>query len=140
MTTIAYKDGIIAYDSRAVRGGTITNDDFNKHQIVKDTHFFICGAVSDHKQLIDAYFGGENIPKSDATALVVSNGELYFIGIEENGFWKQPLEQYEIYSEGSGSDHAFTAMDLGCSAKEAVKIAIKRDSGSGGKVRTFKIR
>lgn len=40
---------------------------------------------------------------------------------------------------GSGQDHAITALDLGLSAKKAVKMAIKRNPSSGGKVRVFKV-
>ncbi len=139
MTTIAYKDGIIAYDSRSVRGGTITNDDFDKCTIIKGVRFFLIGSVSDHDNLTGAYFG-EEASKSNATAFVVDNG-LYLIGIDDNGlFWKQSLKQYKTYSDGSGCDHALTAMDCGLSAKQAVKMAIKRDWGSGGKVRTFKVK
>ena len=122
---------------QAGRGGTITNDDFDKCAIVKGVRFFVCGLVSDHSSLIDAYFGGE-ARKSDATAFVVDNG-LYLIGISDELLWKQPLEQYDVYSDGSGCDHAITAMDCGMSAKEAVKMAIKRDWGSGGRVRTFRV-
>ena len=38
---------------------------------------------------------------------------------------------------GSGSHLAFGALDMGASAKEAVEMAIKRDSKSGGKVHVF---
>ena len=31
MTTIAYKDGVIAYDSRLIRDDLIMSDDYDKH-------------------------------------------------------------------------------------------------------------
>ena len=41
---------------------------------------------------------------------------------------------------GSGADHGLTAMDCGLSAKEAVKKAAYRDLGTGGKIRTYKLK
>jgi hypothetical protein len=41
---------------------------------------------------------------------------------------------------GTGTDHAITAMDCGLSAREAVKMAMKRDTGTGGRIRTYKVK
>ena len=41
---------------------------------------------------------------------------------------------------GTGQDHALTAMDCGLSAKEAVKMAAKRDTGTNSRVSTYTIR
>lgn len=41
---------------------------------------------------------------------------------------------------GSGMYYALTAMDCGCSAEEAVKMAAKRDVNTGGEIRIFKIQ
>lgn len=57
MTTIAYKDGVIAYDSRVTRSGTIVSDNAPKCQVVDGVSFFLSGAVCDEKALIAAYFG-----------------------------------------------------------------------------------
>lgn len=59
MTTIAYKDGVIAYDSRCTRGTTILDDDANKLYAVKGVSFLCTGANCDFPALIDAFFGGE---------------------------------------------------------------------------------
>ncbi|GAI22667.1 unnamed protein product, partial [marine sediment metagenome] len=40
---------------------------------------------------------------------------------------------------GSGSAYALAAMDMGASAEEAVRAAMKRDIYTGGKVRTMRI-
>jgi 20S proteasome alpha/beta subunit len=44
------------------------------------------------------------------------------------------------YATGSGSPYAFAAMDAGASAREAIRIAIKRDANSGGKVQSLKLK
>lgn len=60
MTTIAYKDGIIAYDSRAVKGDVIIDDDFNKCEEYNNHYFFYSGDPCDIDMLIHNYFGAEN--------------------------------------------------------------------------------
>jgi hypothetical protein len=40
---------------------------------------------------------------------------------------------------GSGTDHALTAMDMGATAEEAIGWAAKRDAGTGGTIRTFRL-
>ena len=142
MTTITYKAGIIAYDSRMVdTNGTITDDDCDKCIIRDDVRYFYSGLVSQMEALICAYQKSESQEKSNGTAIIVDNGELFVSGIHsEDGFWKQPLKKSNPRAIGSGSDHALTAMDMGATAKEAVKWAMKRDTGTGGRIRTYKLR
>jgi len=44
------------------------------------------------------------------------------------------------YASGSGSPYAFAAMDAGASARDAVRIAIKRDANSGGRVQSLRLK
>lgn len=79
MTTIDYKDSVVAYDSRATESSTghIIDDNIQKRISVDKLHFFPCGAL--------AY------------------------------------------------------MDMGHSAVDAIKGAMKRDANTGGQIRTFGI-
>ena len=141
MTTICYKDGIIAYDSRMVCGATIVDDDYDKHQESKGVHFFLTGATCSHKNLIDAYQGEELESKESATALVLDKRELYLaIFNKGQNISICPENRARTMTIGSGEDHAITAMDMGATAKEAVKWAMKRDTGTGGRIRTFKVK
>jgi len=138
MTTIAYKDGVIACDSRITSGSLIVDD--NEIKMVKkgDVVFFLAGSTSDYLAFIDAYISGASVDKdSDCAALVIDKGMVYFVSDEEGKLFKCPAKQ--PYSIGSGSKHAITAMDMGATASEAVKIAMKRDASTGGKVRTYKV-
>ena len=45
MTTIAYKDGVIAGDSRVTAENFIVDDEYDKHVIVGDIHFFCSGST-----------------------------------------------------------------------------------------------
>lgn len=141
MTTIAYKDGKIAYDSRMLRGGKIIDDDHDKHTVAtfqgRTAHFFGSGSVADINKLIEAYVVKDCSEDLNASCLVVEDGEIYEIG-SGDGYWEVFVTE-PCTSIGSGSDHAFTAMDLGLSAENAVHMSIKRDASSGGTVRVFDI-
>ncbi|WP_248769075.1 proteasome subunit beta [Pseudomonas sp. MWU12-2345] len=140
MTTIAYKDGVIAYDSRVTRGTTITDDDAEKCQELKGVRFICTGAACDFQALMGAYFGSPSPSKVEASGLVIDGDALWLIGHDDDtGLWKDRLELDRPYAIGSGSSHAFTAMDMGANAYKAVEMAKKRDSCTGGLVRTLTI-
>ncbi|MHA6234270.1 proteasome subunit beta [Pseudomonas fluorescens group sp. PF-69] len=140
MTTIAYKDGIIAYDGRITRGNQIVYDDFDKC-LERDGVQFVCsGGISDFDKIVSAYFGGE-VSDCSAVALIVVDGAVWHSAVDENtGFWKSPLMLDKPYALGSGTEHALTAMDMGASAYQAVEMAMKRDSCTGGKIRTLTVK
>lgn len=142
MTTIVYKDGVVAYDSRCCAGDLIVDDNYDKKIVRNGVTFFMAGALSDDDNFIDVYFGNEE-PEDDNTncAIVVDeHGQAWLAAInDESGFWKRRLGGTHVYAIGSGSPFAFTAIDLGCDAAGAVKAAMLRDSKTGGKVRTFKV-
>jgi 20S proteasome alpha/beta subunit len=143
MTTIVYKDGIIAFDSRVVSGDEILDDDFNKLKIVQGVVFVTCGTVPDDENFIHCFFGKEEHAKGNLNGGLIydTDGALWLASIdEETGFWKHVIEKNKHYAIGSGSSYALAAMDMGASAIDAIKAAIKRDSKSGGKVRTYKVK
>lgn len=140
MTTIAYKDGVIAYDSRQTRSGAIVSDDCSKCEIVNGISFFLAGAVCDEKALIAAYFGTPSSAPVECSGYVVDGGKLLMVGHDDKtGIWKQELDPTNPDAIGSGSAYALAAMDMGASAEDAVLAAMKRDIYTGGKVRVIKI-
>ncbi len=137
MTTIAYKDGVIAYDSQVTRGDVITYDDYEKCTERKGVKFFCSGTVSDHQRLIDVYFGSKPEGNIDAVALVLNNGTLSLVAVDDStGIWMSPVALDRPYAIGSGTPYAFAAMDMGGSAQKAVEMAAKRDTNTGGTIRT----
>jgi len=144
MTTIAYKDGIIAYDSRATRSNTIISDKANKKEIINGVVFIYCGATCDFENFVKCYFNKE-IPSSpiEVSAYVLDKNysRLYCVGIEQEDkyIFKIPMPFDIPDAMGSGEAYALTAMDMGCSAKEAVKWAMKRDFNTGGKINTLNV-
>lgn len=141
MTTIAYKDGVIAYDSRQTRGGAIVSDDCLKCEIVSGVSFFLSGCVCDEQALIAAYFGTPSKDPVECSGFVADNGKLMMVGHDDKtDIWKQPLDPANADAIGSGSAYALAAMDMGASADEAVRAAMKRDIYTGGTARTMVIR
>lgn len=139
MTTLAYCDGVIAYDSRATADTQILSDNCDKRSTRDGVKFFFAGAIADRDKFIDAYFGDECDDDLSASAFVVDGNALYRVGWSDGKLFKELCDLNEPVALGSGSDHAITAMDCGRSAKEAVKMAMKRDTNTGGKIRTFKL-
>ena len=134
MTTIAYKDGVIAYDSRRTCDGRIITDSADKKREREGYMFFGCGSTSDILNLIDAFFGAKIKGECDAQAIVAFGGCVTEIILSEGRLFKYPVDHE--YAIGSGSDNAITAMDMGATAYQAVQMAAKRDTGTGGTIRT----
>ncbi|RIJ09882.1 proteasome subunit beta [Pseudomonas sp. 91RF] len=137
MTTIAYKDGVIAYDSRQTRSDRIVSDNAPKCQVVDGVSFFLSGAVCDEKALIAAYFGTPSPVPVECSGYAVDAGKLMLVGHDDKtGIWKQELDLSNPDAIGSGAQYALAAMDMGASAEDAVRAAMKRDIYTGGQVRT----
>jgi len=140
MTTIAYKDGVIAYDSRATRGTTITDDDCEKLETVKGVHFLCTGCTCDFDALIAAYFGTPASAPVEASGYAIDGHTLWLIGNDDKtGFWKNRIRLDTCDAIGCGSAFALTAMDMGATAVESIEMAKKRDTCTGGQVRTLSI-
>jgi len=140
MTTIAYKDGVIAYDSRVTTDDLIRSDSASKSRTVKGVHFFLAGYVCDEDKFIEMYFNREvKHSKLESSAIVYDHGNLFIVGTDDDTLFSMPLEQGEVYAIGSGTPHAYTAMDMGASAKEAVEMASKRDTSTGGHINYFEL-
>jgi ATP-dependent protease HslVU (ClpYQ) peptidase subunit len=140
MTTIAYKDGIIAYDSRCCVGSTIVDNNYNKRINIEGVQFFVSGTVADHERACLAFFTDDiDLIETDVVFIANDYGKLYICNIDHERMFKTPESTKSVFAIGSGQDHALTAMDCGLSAKEAIKMAMKRDVGTGGRVRIYKL-
>ncbi|MCP4585337.1 hypothetical protein [Pseudoalteromonas sp.] len=142
MTTIAYKDGVIAYDSRMTMGSLIKDDNCDKRIDRDDIIFFLAGDVGDEDEFIDAILAesAEHDRDLHVHGLMVKSDKLYEIGMDEDcKFWKIHISYGKTVAIGTGGEHALTAMDMGASAIEAVYMAGKRDTNTGGTIRVYGI-
>ena len=146
MTTIAYKDGVIAWDSRVTAHNLIVDDDYDKHIVIADIHFFVAGATEFSEDFCNAYAArSPTVKDMEVSAIVVeANGKLFKSSVEESGgqfrIWRSPYRQgCPPFALGSGRDFAIAFMDMGLTAEEAVQRVMKFDAETGGRVHTFQI-
>jgi len=127
MTTIAYKDGVLAADTRVTQDGIVLP---STSKIVKrdTTSVAICGELS----VIQAYrkdqkwdLLSKEVPWEALTCggyLIDSDGAT--LTIPDGDFW----------AIGSGAHFALGAMAAGATPEEAVKIAARYDTGTNDTV------
>ena len=138
MTTVAYKDGILAADSQTTSGHIQSGSTFSKIRKFNGGYAAFSGLCSDMPILFDLIKGKEvegETKDIDATAIVMPNeGKPYQASVDSLGnLYKHPISKFSAI--GSGWTIAMGAMQSGASAKEAVKAAIKLDIYSGGAVK-----
>lgn len=135
MTTVAYRDGIIAGDSQ------VTSGDVDVGRAVKierkgSVVVGVAGCLAFCQGFLDWFRGGMKgdppiMRKDDsrAEAIVVYGGHVLS---RDNDGWDRLRAPY--YAIGSGRQFAMGAMAAGASAEGAVRCAIKHDVYSGGEV------
>lgn len=139
MTTIAYhhKTRVIAYDSRLTIGDAVMTDDVDKLFKCNGYRFVMCGNnFSDVRKAIEAFPSSVEIA-TNPYGLLIDKGQVFWINWINGEPSTFPVD-YNV-SAGSGEAHAITAMDLGYDAVTAIEMAIKRDTGTGGKIRCLKL-
>lgn len=147
MTTIAFRDGVIAADSRltySTEGGGA-----RKHLCTKlyrktvgegrkahDVIIATAGESSPGLVFMDWYGSGKPIPDmlrdlgGDFTCLILTPKGLF-----EADVYCRPDQIFEpFYAVGSGSKEALAAMHCGKSAADAVRIAARIDPYTGGRI------
>lgn len=133
MTTIATDGKTIAADSRAV-GNFILQGNVNKLKRLKDGRILgTCGELWETHAVAGWLDGKRDKPK-------VSEGFGALVLGESLILYRDNLEPMEIpppYSIGSGCGHAIGAMLAGASPREAIKISIKLDENTGGRIRVM---
>lgn len=143
MTTIVYRDGVMAGDGRETiiedhESPIINNDDSVKVFRLKDGRLFGASKTSEScYRLHESLVKGFAPPKlEDINGLLVDRkGKLWFF----EGYIWYPLKE-KCYAIGSGARFALPALDAGATAVEACKIGIKRDPYSGGKITVVRLR
>lgn len=153
MTTVAYKDGVLAADGRETGGDEILRDDCVKIERLPDGRYFAITGDSDVRALKKLLKDGALPTVKQMAKVGQSHGviiacpkrkKLWYLSCnakgddeDEQGCFKIPTNR--PFARGSGGVYAQGAMLAGASAKEAVKAAIKADVFSGGKVQVVKL-
>lgn len=136
MTTIAYRDGIMAGDGRYCCNGWVHGE--NAVKVHKLSRHRLVGFTGEY-HLFNAFL--EWLRTGEGERPVLKDGRCVEVdtqtGIakvhEETGYF-EITEEYHAW--GSGSPAALAAMHAGASAKEAVEIAARLDTCTGGTIRS----
>jgi hypothetical protein len=147
MTTVAYKNGLIAFDSRLTKDITLISDSYNKMIFRDGFYFFLIGAIAGFENLLDVFFEKKSPEEvhvsSNALVFDSENKKIFYIGVDWDSdphyLWKEPVDLNISDAWGSGSDHALTAFDFGATAYGAIEYAGKRDVCTGGEIKVFDI-
>lgn len=133
MTTIAWDGKTLASDSQSNTSFAVQNK-IKKIHVVGDKVIATSGCRGTALSFVNGEF--DRFPNDEADALVVhkKTGKCFYQG------HMAAIEQGKIHAIGSGSDFAMGAMLAGATSVEAVKIAIKLDPNSGGRVQSVKIK
>lgn len=151
MTTIAYKNGILAADSRVSFGGSVSADNFPKIFDVSDKEYYCCGhrvlayalaGMASSRLILDRILaegldiGGTLETDDDFTAIVVTEGGSFTLNkVDESphiGIIEIPADV--PWAIGSGGSVARYVMFRGGDAVKAVVEASTVDMGTGGDV------
>jgi ATP-dependent protease HslVU (ClpYQ) peptidase subunit len=139
MTTIAVSQEMVAADTLMTDGSTIAST-IKKIQRVPDGIAGYAGSVTDgykFMQWLNGYFDDEKPELEDFEGILLTNkGNI--ISFESD---LTPIQHNDkFYALGSGKQAALAAMHLGEDPKGAVKIAMKVDVFTGGKVKAICIK
>lgn len=140
MTTIAYRDGVLAGDQRTTDDGAIVPGRFIK--VFKNDQGWLYGACGDSGPMEDFYrfmagvvnsIDPKRIPRSGIyEAIIVSPTSDVFV-VEKGFIEKYPLDT-EYLAIGSGRKVAYGALYMGATPAQAVQAAITHDNCTGGSV------
>lgn len=156
MSTIAYRDGKMAADSRAYAGSS--DPIGSKQKIFRLDDGTLIGVSTtrpgvseafvewyervhldtDARHMDDPHPQVFSEPNGKLTALVVTPDESVYL-FEESCMPSGPLEA-PFFAIGSGNQYALGALEMGASVEEAIACAIKCDVWSGGEVRTLNLK
>lgn len=143
MTTIAYRAGVLAADSRVTNAGWVASDAAVKVRQLSDKSLVaICGYVAEGEALaswLEAADGSDKPSLDEETGRVVhvrTDGSAW---LYEGNSKPYALPDAPFHAWGTGMPSALAAMHMGASAEEAVRIACLVDTHSGGEVRSVRL-
>ena len=149
MTTITYRKGIIAADSRATIAGIIILPGQMRKLMVSERHgcvYAIAGAANEASELVRQIDAQPVLPWYSSKPFETTLGEEVQILIGQHdgrlfyfecGYWSEV--DAEFTAIGSGMQAAIAAMHMGADAVKAVEIASLCDSGTDGKIASVKL-
>ena len=136
MTTIAVRNNTMACDSFVTNGYTAAAIKIRKHKGVVVGY---CGDWIAGEHFSDFYLKGEGQPErqgdDDIELLVLKPSGIYLV----DDRFREVKIRCKYYAVGSGGMAAMVAMNMGATAIEAIREAIKVDDYTNGRIRSLSI-
>ena len=139
MTIIVWRNGIIAADSQTTNG--VLAGKTKKLFKLKNAAIGFAGLLTDGLKLIEFLKSDEDKPpelSEDFESLMMD------LRTGKCAYYDRTLIAIKIMDKfetiGTGSELAIGAMEHGATAIEAVRVAIKRDINSGGRVAVIRMK
>jgi 20S proteasome alpha/beta subunit len=137
MTTIAYRDGILAGDTRVTTEDLVSPEKIRKVFKLRNGCLFAhCGDAEEGELLKRSIMRSGPMPKlkdSDAICIMPDGAVLFTEGLT----WSKIDAPF--IALGSGKQFAYGAMQVGASAADAVRAACKLDKHSGLPIQTVRL-
>lgn len=141
MTTVVYRDGVLAADSRITECQGSRALPYAERKIFRLPDGGLVtwtGGVREAYEVIEALLEGEeDLPEVQDTTVIRIDPKGRAWVYEGKLPWLRQKGPYAAW--GTGAPYAYGALFVGASAEEAVKAGIKFDSYSGGPVRSLKV-
>ena len=144
MTTIAFRDGILAGDTRICSDDRI--EPGHARKVFRLRNGVLVGFAGTLALIQSTLAALRKSPDSNVEVKVDEENELHALIIYPNGRvreldsagWTEVKAKY--HAIGSGSRDALVAMECGKTAAEAVRVAMRFDTNTGGKVQTVSLK
>lgn len=143
MTTIVWKDGVLAADTRMVSEDHRYSTCTKIRYINKDIVISCAGDVNNEVRAIN-YFAKPNwaseeppsVKKGGFQCIIIIKDQPFYC---DHALYPQPIE-HKYFAIGTGAPYACAYMELGHPAVEAVKFASKFDVNTNDVVTTYVIK
>lgn len=150
MTTIAYKDGVIAHDGLISAGSQVFGSSFSKMFFVKknilgfdvkcialagdsSARYFLKNESLDYKTEVQEHLS------FNAIAITSCGRVIYIDSNDGDNYIHLNVIDADFHAIGSGCQFALGAMSSGATPEEAVMIASKFDNNTGGKIVSYNL-
>lgn len=140
MTTIAYRNGVMAADSLITSHGS-RHGYAQKIFRIDGCLVGLSGECPASMRFLEHFDFDKYCKVSNVVtgmyAIVVRDGEVWMY--EDGTMMKMQIDSVKYVAIGSGTPFALGAMAIGAGAERAVRAAIRHDIQSGGKVQVEKV-
>lgn len=146
MTTLVYRNNVLASDSQATENPTMMKHDIEKLFLFDNAVIGICGNLFMAHMFLTLYKQSMNKKKIEPSDdwIDTADDEIEIMVMKEDKLFlfdyrltPVDISSLSYYAMGSGEDVAYGALYMGATAAEAVQAAASRDSSTSSKVMVY---